>query len=206
MLDRVVECRVEFVRRVGSIHTQYHPARLVQKQQCGRKHDAQRFGKRLFCCVFPVEPGDLAVTPHIDGDDLVVSASLVLGFPEREVGIEQFLAIGTAILVEIENHALAGSSSLGHIFTNIEKGICKPGRLLGVARIDQPRGKRLLFLRGPAWLGCCKQAKRHKHNGNHQYPVQHMHSTSKTGDCPRLNISSDIRSLLNRLHTPGSKR
>ena len=74
----------------------------------------------------------LAVTPHVDGDEVEVLLHGVGDVPLGEVVFDQCIAVGAAGLPEIQYQAPARSRGLGYIFLKVEEALLKPVRVAGL--------------------------------------------------------------------------
>jgi hypothetical protein len=64
----VIEHRLEALRWIVAVESHHDATLLVQEQQCGRELDLQPPRELLFTHDTPVQPGHLAVAPHIESD------------------------------------------------------------------------------------------------------------------------------------------
>jgi len=123
-----VEHGLEAVRRIVAVQPRHDPAALVEKDERRRELDFQE-GRETLLGEFPsVGPGHLAVAPDVERNREEFLSRLVGDRLLAEVGQDQFLAVGAAVLFEENHEPLALARGLGHVFPEIEESLGEPRR------------------------------------------------------------------------------
>lgn len=132
----------ESVRRDVAIEPQDGLPGFVEKQDGGRELHLEAGGKLLLGHGAVVEPLDLAVAPHVDGDHVKVFPQSGFDVLLRKIAFDQGVAVGAAVLREQEHHALVLGFRFGDIVLQVEEACLEPARVFGLDRAME----RALFL------------------------------------------------------------
>lgn len=136
---RVIERRREAVRRVVTVDAGDELALFVEQQHGRGELHGKELRQFFFAPDLAVEPGHLAVTEEVEADGDEVLRHLVHDVLLREAGRHQLLAVGAALLAEIEQQALARLRRLGGVVRQFEEGLGKGRRQDFVADLGKSR-------------------------------------------------------------------
>ena len=131
---RVIEHRLEPVRRIVAVEAHDHLAGFVEYQDCRCELNVQESGQCLLAHRLSVEPFHPAVTPDVERGRDEVLACLVDDRALREIGRHQHRAVRAAILPEVDEQPLVAARGVVDVFAKVEERRGEPARDIDCVR------------------------------------------------------------------------